>query len=113
MNEGASGSFVVDASCDPKIGKPGEPAPFAVDPAIRPLLALYAPANANYTFTRPTSVHYGQIRVDHNFTNNDSFFTRYTIEAASEVVPGPGNDSSNAVPYGFKQFKDSWTSRNQ
>ena len=113
VNEGTSGSFVVDSACDPKIGTPGEPAPFAVNPAIRPLLALYTPANANYTFTRPTSVQYGQIRVDHNFTNNDSFFTRYTIEDASEVVPGPGNDSSNAVPYGFKQFKDSWTSRNQ
>ena len=113
VNEGTSGSFVVDSACDPKIGTPGEPAPFAVNPAIRPLLALYTPANANYTFTRPTSVQYGQIRVDHNFTNNDSFFTRYTIEDASEVVPGPGNDSSNAVPYGFKQFKDQWTSRNQ
>jgi hypothetical protein len=113
VNEGTSGSFVVDAACDPKIGKPGEPAPFAVDPAIRPLLALYAPANPNYTFTRPTSVYYGQIRIDHELAKNDSFFTRYTIEDAAEIVPGPGNDSSNAVPYGFKQFKDQWTSRNQ
>jgi hypothetical protein len=84
-----------------------------VDSAIRPLLALYAPANANYIFTRPTSVNYGQIRVDHSFSNSDSLFGRYTIEQAAETVPGPGNDSSNAVPYGFKQFKDQWTSRNQ
>jgi len=84
-----------------------------VDPAIRPLLALYAPDNANYTFTSPESVHYGQMRVDHTLTKADSIFARYTIEQAYEVVPGPGNDSSNAVPYGFKQFKDTWTSRNQ
>jgi outer membrane receptor protein involved in Fe transport len=84
-----------------------------VDPAIRPLLALYAPANANYIFTRPTSVNYGQIRVDHNFSNSESVFGRYTIEQAAEIVPGPGNDSSNAVPFGFRQFKDQWTSRNQ
>lgn len=84
-----------------------------VNPGIRPLLALYAPANSNYTFTRPTSVNYGQIRIDHNISNSDSLFGRYTIEQAAEIVPGPGNDSSNAVPYGFKQFKDQWTSRNQ
>ncbi len=58
-------------------------------------------------------MNYGQIRVDHNLTKDDSLFGRYTIEQAYEVVPGPGNDSSNAVPYGYKQFKDTWTSRNQ
>jgi len=84
-----------------------------VDPAIRPLLALYAPDNANYTFTSPESVHYGQMRVDHTLTKADSIFARYTIEQAYEVVPAREMISSNAVPYGFKQFKDTWTSRNQ
>jgi hypothetical protein len=76
-------------------------------------VALYAPSNSDYTFTSPETVHYGQMRVDHNLTKDDSVFARYTIEQAAEIVPGPGNDSSNAVPYGFKQFKDTWTSRNQ
>jgi outer membrane receptor protein involved in Fe transport len=108
VTEGTTGTFNVDSACDPNITTP-----FQVPQAIRPLLALYAPANSSYTFTRPTSVDYGQIRVDQNFSQNDSFFGRYTIEQAAEIVPGPGNDSSNAVPYGFKQFKDQWTSRNQ
>src|SRR5215472_6063496 len=109
VTEGTTGSMTVDSACDSNIT---HPISLSSSP-IRNLLALYAPANANYTFTRPTSVNYGQIRVDHNFTNNDSVFGRYTIEQAAEIVPGPGNDSSNAVPYGFKQFKDQWTSRDQ
>ena len=108
VTEGTTGSFTVDSACDSHITNP-----FQVPSAIRPLLALYAPANSSYTFTRPTSVNYGQIRIDQNISQNDSLFGRYTIEQAAEIVPGPGNDSSNAVPYGYKQFKDQWTSRNQ
>jgi hypothetical protein len=108
VSESASASHQVDSACDP-----GITTPFAVDSAVQPLVALYAPSNANYTFTSPETVHYGQMRVDHNLTKDDSLFARYTIEQAYEVVPGPGNDSSNAHPYGFKQFKDTWTSRNQ
>src|SRR5882762_8626088 len=108
VTESASSSHQVDSACDPNITTP-----FTVNSAIQPLVALYTPDNSNYTFTSPTSVNYGQIRVDHNLTKDDSLFGRYTIEQAYEVVPGPGNDSSNAVPYGFKQFKDTWTSRNQ
>src|SRR5882762_4476702 len=108
VTESASSSHQVDSACDPNITTP-----FTVNSAIQPLVALYTPDNSNYTFTSPTSVNYGQIRVDHNLTKDDSLFGRYTIEQAYEVVPGPGNDSSNAVPYGYKQFKDTWTSRNQ
>jgi len=104
---------VTTADCFPNGGGSIPGGSTVVDPTIRPLLALYAPSNANYTFTRPTSENYGQIRVDQNFSNADSVFGRYTVEQAAETVPGPGNDSSNAVPYGFRQFKDSWTSRNQ
>jgi len=108
VTEGTTGTFTVNSACDPRIT-----APITLSVPIQNLLALYAPANANYIFTRPTSVNYGQIRVDHNLSNADSVFGRYTIEQAAEIVPGPGNDSSSAVPYGYKQFKDQWTSRNQ
>jgi len=104
---------VTSADCFPNGGGAIPGGSLQVNAAIQPLLALYAPANANYTFTSPESVHYGQMRVDHTLTKADNIFARYTIEQAYEVVPGPGNDSSNAVPYGFKQFKDTWTSRNQ
>ena len=35
-------------------------------------------------------MNYGQIRVDHTFSMNDSAFVRYTIEDSNEYVPGPG-----------------------
>src|SRR5882672_9390001 len=54
VTEGTTGTFNVDSACDPNITTP-----FQVPLAIRPLLALYAPANSSYTFTRPTSVDYG------------------------------------------------------
>ena len=42
-----------------------------------------------YTFpaTQPTGVNYGQMRVDHNFSNSDSFFGRYTIDEALSTNP--------------------------
>jgi hypothetical protein len=99
------GNHQVDNLCDQSISSP-----FAVSATIQPYVALYDPADSSYTQVSPTSVNYGQMRVDQNFGNNDSLFGRYTIDQASETVPGPG---FGATPFGYKEFNDSWTSRNQ
>jgi hypothetical protein len=102
------GNHTVDSLCDPALQ-----APFGnivVSPTIVPYVALYDPADSNYTEVSPTSVNYGQMRVDQNFGMNDSMFVRYTIDQAAETVPGPG---FGATPYGYKEFNDSWSSRDQ
>jgi hypothetical protein len=108
------GNHEIDSSCDANItnsrpiGSFG--GPFTVNATMLPYVELYDPADSNYTQVSPTHVDYGQMRVDQNFGNNDSMFVRYTIDNASETVPGPG---FGATPYGFKEFNDSWTSRDQ
>ncbi len=56
-----------------------------VAPVMVPFLGLYPLPNLpgnQYTpsFTAPTSLNYGQMRVDHNFSENDSLFARYTVQ---------------------------------
>jgi hypothetical protein len=96
---------VTPADCGGLIG-----APITVNPTIQPLLALYDPADTNYTQVSNESVNYGQIRVDQNFGASDNLFGRYTIEDSNELVPGPGFGAS---VYGFKEFQDAETSRSQ
>ncbi|MGH9785035.1 MAG: TonB-dependent receptor domain-containing protein, partial [Terriglobia bacterium] len=38
-----------------------------------------------YPYTQPTREDYGQLRVDHNFSANDSLFVRYTIDDAAKI----------------------------
>ena len=78
-----------------------------IAPMIKPLLALYpAPnlPNNQYTFpfSQPTNENYGQVRVDHTFSANDSFFVRYTID-----------DSEKIRPRDYPQFRDVGTGRSQ
>jgi hypothetical protein len=103
------GNHVIDSACDPALPANGS-GNITVSSITQPYLALYDPADSNYTQVSPTSVNYGQMRVDQNFGTNDSMFVRYTIDNAAETVPPPGN---GATPYGFKEFQDSWTSRDQ
>ncbi|HEV2201659.1 MAG TPA: TonB-dependent receptor [Bryobacteraceae bacterium] len=84
--------------------------PITTNPAIRPLLALYDPADSNYTQLSNETVNYGQMRVDQNFSDKDSLFGRYTIEDALDNVPGPGFGAS---VYGFKEFQNYEPSRSQ
>jgi outer membrane receptor protein involved in Fe transport len=96
---------VTPADCGGLIGSP-----ITVNSVIRPLLALYDPADTNYTQLSHESVNYGQMRVDHNFGKADSLFGRYTIEDSDIVQPGPGFGAS---VYGFKEFQNALTSRSQ
>jgi hypothetical protein len=63
-----------------------------IAPVVAPLLAVLPTPNlTNNEFTFPasrrTGVNYGQMRVDQNFSSADSFFARYTVEAANEKQP--------------------------
>ena len=65
-----------------------------VNPAILPFLALYPlpnlPGTSQYSVNNinPTDVDYGQIRVDHNFSEKDSMFGRYTTQAGRSQTAG-------------------------
>ncbi len=73
-----------------------------VAPSVRALLALYPSPNLSgnqftFPYTQPTNDYFGQIRVDHNFSSNDSLFGRYTIQdtklSLSQNFPGEGTDN--------------------
>ena len=64
--------------------------------SIRPLLALFPLPNLpgtvnNFAGSSPvrTNEYYGQMRVDHRFSDNDSIFARFTAD--NETKPTPGN----------------------
>src|SRR5712691_10827124 len=104
-NPNGSSYTVTPADCGGLISSP-----ITVNAAIRPLLALYDPADTNYTQLSHESVNYGQMRVDQNFGKSDSLFGRYTIEDALDNVPGPGFGAS---VYGFREFQNFEPSRSQ
>jgi len=83
---------------------------YNINPYIVPLVKLYDQADTVYTQVSPESVYYGQMRVDQNLSKDDTFFVRYTIENSQEIVPGPGFGAS---PFGYKEFQDIESSRNQ
>lgn len=82
-----------------------------VNPAIKPYLNLYPlPTETlagradvgifSYIFRQPTREDFGQARVDHTFSEKDSFFSRYTISDTSIT------DSAEQWP-GFPRFGNS------
>jgi hypothetical protein len=83
-----------------------------VAPAMVPFLQQIPQPNIPgdqyfYSFVQPSSVYYGQIRVDHNFSVADNLFVRYTVDAGDRLQElgffGPG----------YQQFHDDSTTRNQ
>jgi hypothetical protein len=54
----------------------------ASDPTARNGIATFA-----YSFQQPTNEDYGQVRVDHNFSEKDQFFLRYTIDDTRIISP--------------------------
>src|SRR5256712_4179587 len=42
--------------------------------------------NYSFPYIQPTSEHYGQIRLDENLSNSDTFFARYTHDQAEQVA---------------------------
>jgi outer membrane receptor protein involved in Fe transport len=84
----------------------------SASPAVVPLVNAYPlptdstnPLNPTYSFsfTSPTSEKYFQMRIDHNFSEKNTFFGRYTIDDATQTNPRP-----------FNLWKDDdWATRNQ
>ncbi len=67
-------------------------------------------------FTFPTAStqgeNYGQMRVDHNFSANDTLFVRYTIDDG-HLNNATGSNQAIASGIAFPQFRTSGLSRNQ
>jgi hypothetical protein len=107
---GPAGATITNTAC-PQLG--ATTAPVTIRPVIAPFLALYPSPNLGtpaaplyaFAFTQPLRDDYGQIRVDHNFSGNDSLFARYTADDSfqNSLVP--------AQPY--PGFSLSLQSRNQ
>ena len=77
---------------------------------MAPILALYPfnPANMNSSsYSAPTTNYttdnFGQIRIDQNFSDKDSFFGRYTIEDGL-LNNGSGNISTLPTGTAFPQY---------
>jgi hypothetical protein len=70
-----------------------------INPVVKPLITLYplpnVPGTNFYTFNyvQPTDDDFGQARVDHTFSDNDSLFARATLDAGRET------DSSGFNPF--------------
>ena len=84
---GAAGAVITNTAC-PQLGSTPS---VTIAPVVAPLLALYPLPNLpnnGYTtpFTQPDRDVYGQIRVDHVFSNKDSVFGRYTIDDDHQVL---------------------------
>jgi len=84
---GAADAVITNTAC-PQLGAT---ASVKVAPVVAPLLALYPlpnlPNNGFTTpYTQPDTDVFGQIRVDHVFSEKDSLFLRYTIDDDDQVL---------------------------
>ncbi|MBI4483338.1 MAG: TonB-dependent receptor [Acidobacteria bacterium] len=89
--ENARNGFLPDPS------RPGQLRNVGVHQAVRPYLEFFPRANgrqfvdgtAEYLSspTRPTDEHFFVVKVDHNFSDSDSFFARYTFDDATFNTP--------------------------
>jgi hypothetical protein len=84
-----------------KLGDLGTAGTVTVAEEVKPYLQLWPlPTPGGFDFgdgraqyirsaSQPTRQDYGNVRVDHNFSDNDSFFVRYTID--DSIVESPQN----------------------
>lgn len=84
----------------------------AIPPAVKPFLDLFPRPNGRtlrgglaeltFPFSQDTDEGFYQARVDHNFSDKDSLFTRYTFDSAQRLLP-----------LSFPRFANSQESGNQ
>lgn len=74
-----------------------------VGQSVDPTTGLTSGDIFTYPHTQTTSENYGQLRVDQNFSDADSFFARYTVDNTVQNTPGafPGILTSG---YGRSQY---------
>jgi outer membrane receptor protein involved in Fe transport len=63
-----------------------------IAPVIKPLLTLYPDPNLprnqfTFPFSQPTTEDFGQMRVDQNFSANDTIFGRHTVDNTDQIRP--------------------------
>lgn len=100
---GAAGAVITNTAC-PQLGSVSS---VTVSPVIASILGLFpnpnSPANQYaFTFHQPDTQHYGQGRLDHNFSAKDSLFGRYTR-----------NDGTQTLALAFPQFSSIGSTSNQ
>ena len=73
-------------------------------PAVNSSLTnLTTTAPFSFPFTEPISEQYGQIRLDHTFSTNDTFFARYTIDVtvlSQPNIPTPNQNETDHLKSG-------------
>lgn len=113
LNPGANNTTLANpAAC-----APGLTSATIVPPVMQPLIDRYPlPSLPNNQFTFPSAstqrVEFGQMRVDQNFSDNNTFFTRYTIDDGA-LDNATGNNRAVASGTAFPGFRTQGTSRNQ
>ena len=75
-----------------------------------PIPGAGAVNNFAFPYTSPSTVDYGQIRVDQNFSASDSLFGRYTTDKSNLVS---AFSTTHASGTGFPAFDSGFTSYNQ
>src|SRR5262249_36904001 len=101
---GSANATITNTDC-PQLGS-AVPS-VAISTVTAPLLALYPHPNLpnnqfTYPCSQPTREDYGQMRVDQNFSSDDSMFGRYTID-----------DTALNTAQGYPQFENVISSRSQ
>src|ERR1019366_6400558 len=91
-----------------------------IAPVMAPILGLYPIpnlANNQYTFPSdsPSTVNWGQIRVDQNISVSDTLFGRYTTDKSYLTTSIVGITGAASGPAGieFPQFESSYASYDQ
>ena len=111
-------TIIVDPNAKPASGSTpavvgpctGGTSPITVATPMVALLNQFTPPNVNipadgsagdlaFSFNSPTSVNYGQIRVDHNFSSKDSLFVRYTVDQNNELITSGGSQASAGASF--------------
>lgn len=92
--------------------RPGQFIDVGVDPAVKPYLDLFPLPNGQdfgdgtglfgFSQSQPTDESFFQVRIDHQWSDKDSIFGRYTFD-----------NSSLETPFGFPKFRDHFETRNQ
>ena len=107
---GGAGATITRAAC-PQLGSTSS---VTIPAVIAPLLAVYPSPNLpnnefTYPFKSPTRDDYGQVRVDHTFSANDSLFVRFTIDDAEQYSAV----FATSGPYSYPGFTMDGLSRNE
>lgn len=110
--DGSGNAIVPDSTGQQAGGSPCNVIPAAmINPIAAKIVQLYPTPNAsttgyNYVNSPTRKLNEGtwDIRLDHNFSSNDSIFGRFSYDQATNYVPGGSPTWSEANAFGSNQF---------